>query len=552
VNDASSNVLIVPAARLSLSARAAIVALLLVSEKVLLNVLVDSDSVPAQGMGAWVHEAQHLAFRFLVSLALVLVLFCYVRARAPLAAVDAAARAQRIRGFWLLVHAVLLLPLAWLSYSLYGGHGLVLPFDAMAALWLLFACGAVLAAGAAMARWSLWRGAAHALGNLWFYAAAAALAATGALQWSQKLWAPTARITFDLVRWALIPWIPTLQADPSTLILSSSHFAVQVSEVCSGLEGVGLMLAFCCAWLLYFRHEYRFPRALLLIPAATLLIFALNVVRIAALMLIGDAGHTDIAVYGFHSQAGWIAFNLAACGIIYVSQRSGVLNRIGPSAPAATARPAASASDNPTAAYLLPFLTVLTVGIMLRASSSGFETLYVLRLLAGAAVLVLNWPRLSRLDWRFSWRAPAAGAAVFVVWALAAKLLTATTSIPAALAAMPAAARTLWIIARVAAAVITVPIVEELAYRGYLLRRLRLADFESVPFEAVGISALVISAIVFGLAHGTLWLPGIVAGLVYGWLLMRTGRIGEAVAAHATSNALLAAWVLLGNQWQLW
>jgi hypothetical protein len=33
---------------------------------------------------------------------------------------------------------------------------------------------------------------------------------------------------------------------------------------------------------------------------------------------------------------------------------------------------------------------------------------------------------------------------------------------------------------------------------------------------------------------------------------MRTGRFGEAVAAHATSNALLAAYILLGSQWQLW
>jgi exosortase E/protease (VPEID-CTERM system) len=547
VNNARSNVLIVPAARLSLAARAASVGLLLGGEKALLGLLVDPESVKAaQGLGAWVHQAQHLAFRFLVSLAVVLVLFCYVRAGAPLAAVDAAARAQRIRGFWLLVHAVLLPPLAWLSYSLYGGHGLALPFGAVLALWLLFACGAVLAAGAAMAPWSLWRSAARALGSLWFYAAAAAVAAMGALQWSQKLWAPTARITFDLVRWVLLPWVPTLQADPSTLVLSSSHFAVWVSEECSGLEGVGLMLAFCCAWLLYFRHEYRFPRALLLIPAAMLLIFVLNVLRIAALMLIGDAGYADIASFGFHSQAGWIAFNLAACGIVYVSRRSGVFHRTGPNVAAATG------SENPTAAYLLPFLTILAVGILLRATSSGFESLYVLRLVAGAAVLALNWPRLSRLDWRFSWRALVAGAAVFVLWAVAAKLLTASSSMPAALAAMPATTRVLWIIARVAAAVITVPIAEELAYRGYLLRRLRRADFESVPFKAVGIPALMISAIVFGLAHGSLWLPGVVAGLIYGGLLMRAGRIGEAVAAHATSNALLAAWVLLGNQWQLW
>jgi exosortase E/protease (VPEID-CTERM system) len=321
--------------------------------------------------------------------------------------------------------------------------------------------------------------------------------------------------------------------------------------MCSGLEGVGLMLAFCCAWLLYFRDEYRFPRALLLIPGGMLLIFGLNVVRIAVLMLIGDAGYPDVAMYGFHSQAGWIAFNVAACGLIYVSQRTGAFQRTRPNEPAATGT-GNPTTDNPTAAYLMPFLTILGVGILIRASSSGFESLYFLRLLAGAAVLALCWPRLSGLDWRFSWRAPAAGALVFVLWVAASSLLAASMPMPAALAAMPATARVLWIMARVAAAVITVPIAEELAYRGYLLRRLQGADFESVPFKAVGIPALVVSAIIFGAAHGSLWLPGIVAGLIYGWLVMRTGRIGEGVAAHATTNALLAAWVLLGNQWQLW
>jgi membrane protease YdiL (CAAX protease family) len=68
----------------------------------------------------------------------------------------------------------------------------------------------------------------------------------------------------------------------------------------------------------------------------------------------------------------------------------------------------------------------------------------------------------------------------------------------------------------------------------------------------VGWYALVLSAVLFGVVHGGMWLPGIAAGLLYGAVVMRTGRIGEAVAAHATSNALLAALVLLGGQWQLW
>src|SRR5262249_50036829 len=138
---------------------------------------------------------------------------------------------------------------------------------------------------------------------------------------SQGLWRPAAALTFELVRYSLAPWIPTLRADPATLILRTDRFAIQVSELCSGLEGVGLMAVFCTAWLLYFRREYAIPRALLLIPCGMLLIFALNVLRIDALVLIGHSGFPEVARNGFHTLAGWIAFNIAACGVAFVSRR---------------------------------------------------------------------------------------------------------------------------------------------------------------------------------------------------------------------------------------
>jgi CAAX prenyl protease-like protein len=93
---------------------------------------------------------------------------------------------------------------------------------------------------------------------------------------------------------------------------------------------------------------------------------------------------------------------------------------------------------------------------------------------------------------------------------------------------------------------------EELAYRGYLMRRLTNHDFESVPFRSVGWPAILITAVVFGLAHGALWLPGIAAGIAYGLLVVRRGTIGEAVAAHVTTNVLVAATILIWNQWELW
>jgi CAAX prenyl protease-like protein len=100
--------------------------------------------------------------------------------------------------------------------------------------------------------------------------------------------------------------------------------------------------------------------------------------------------------------------------------------------------------------------------------------------------------------------------------------------------------------------VVTVPIAEELAFRGFLLRRLASADFESVAWNRLQWLPFVISSIAFGLLHGERWLAGTIAGMIYALVLVRRGRIGEAVIAHAVTNALLAAWVLSTGQWQLW
>lgn len=532
--------------RLTLAVRLAWLTVALFAEKSALNLLVDFRLADAAGgLAVVLRLTQHFGLRLAVTFAVALALLLYVRPDSALLEVNAQGRQASLRPGWLGLHCVLMAAVAGAVHNLYGDHGLHLPFALLGSAAVLLSAAATFALLLALAPWPLWRRAAGAVGTRWAYSAFAAVVGTGAILWSQELWAPTAQLTFDLVRDVLSPVLPTLQADAATRILRTPDFAIEVSSICSGLEGVGLMLAFCSAWLLYFRAEYRFPRALLLVPAGVLLIFALNIVRIAALVLIGNAGHPAIAIYGFHSQAGWIAFNCAACGIAFASRRSRWLSRAVP-------REDRTPATNSTAAYLLPFLAILAAGMIARASSSGFETWYALRLIAVLAALACGWRPLTRLDWRFGWRGIGVGAAVFAFWLGASRLILIPHGMPAPLAAMPSWGRSLWIASRALTGVLLVPVAEELAYRGYLLRRLRAEDFESVAFGSVGWVSLLVTALAFGVLHGPLWLPGIAAGIAYGLVLMRTGRMGEAVAAHATSNLLIAIWVLAAGQWQLW
>ena len=312
----------------SLSTRLAVAAGVLFLEKFFLNFLVDFDGAQAaQGMGAAVRVAQHWGFRFLVTLAFSLALFTYVRERKPLSELDSSAINEPLRAKWLLLHAALVPLIAVATFFLYGAHGIHIPFGLLLGVALPTALASVIALFAGLAPWALWRKGARKVGILWLYAAIVAAASASAMQWSQSLWTIMARVTFEAVQYVLAPLIPTLLTSPATLVIDTGRFAVEVSEVCSGLEGMGLMLAFCGVWLVLFRKEYIFPRALALIPAGLLLIFVLNVLRIALLVLIGHAGLPEMAIYGFHSQAGWIAFNCAAGVIALTSRRSAWFNR---------------------------------------------------------------------------------------------------------------------------------------------------------------------------------------------------------------------------------
>jgi CAAX prenyl protease-like protein len=161
---------------------------------------------------------------------------------------------------------------------------------------------------------------------------------------------------------------------------------------------------------------------------------------------------------------------------------------------------------------------------------------------------------LRKLNWRFDWFAPLTGAAIFLVWITPALWMKAPSASPlgTALAGLSMMARLTWIAFRVAAAALTVPIAEELAFRGYLARRLIHREFDAVPFSNLTILSIAVSSVIFGLLHGQHWMTGMLAGFAYAAVLKWRGRIGDAVVAHATSNLLLAAWVLLRGDWAQW
>jgi CAAX prenyl protease-like protein len=106
---------------------------------------------------------------------------------------------------------------------------------------------------------------------------------------------------------------------------------------------------------------------------------------------------------------------------------------------------------------------------------------------------------------------------------------------------------------RIAISVIAVPVLEELFWRGWLMRWIIDSNhFERVPLGTYAPLAFWVVAALFASEHGSFWDVGFVTGIVYNWWMVRTKNLWNCIIAHAVTNAALAAYVIVAGQWQYW
>ena len=103
--------------------------------------------------------------------------------------------------------------------------------------------------------------------------------------------------------------------------------------------------------------------------------------------------------------------------------------------------------------------------------------------------------------------------------------------------------------------VVAVPFVEEIFWRGFLLRYLTPAgerDFARARFAFTPLSFGAV-ALLFMLEHNRPdWPAALVVGALYNALAIRTQSLGACVLAHAVTNAGLGVYVLATRQWGFW
>jgi CAAX prenyl protease-like protein len=214
---------------------------------------------------------------------------------------------------------------------------------------------------------------------------------------------------------------------------------------------------------------------------------------------------------------------------------------------------------SPVAARALPFCVF--AGLMALGpvcGDAGKYWLYLARTIAGAWALWAVWPHVSELRWAMSWEAAAAGIGVCAMWIgldpyyrhLGNAPVGKDVWDPFSQFSSPALAW-FFVAVRTAGSSLVVPPLEEVFYRSLLYRYIAKKDFLGVPLGYFAWGPFVGASVLFGFEHSQ-WLSGILCGFVFQWLVIRKGRLGDAIAAHAITNFLLALYVVWKGAWGFW
>jgi exosortase E/protease (VPEID-CTERM system) len=334
---------------------------------------------------------------------------------------------------------------------------------------------------------------------------------------------------------------------PDEQAVGLDGFEVEVARVCSGVDGIGLFLLFEGVWLALARGRLRFPRALVLLPIGGAAAFAVNAVRVAVLIGVGARGHEAVALGGLHSKLGWILSVGLALGSVALAERSAWLRRPGIEG---LTIPESNGVPATAGAHLGPMLAALATALVTGIWARGpLDRWYVARIAAASAVLVAVRGSLPSLVPSRSAIPFLLGAGVAVVWVAGAGGDGA--SMAQAMSYMGDRERWAWIAIRLVGSITVIPIVEELAFRGFLLPWIVSPDVESVPPGGWTWPAVLLSSLAFGAVHSQLIL-GTLAGVAFAFARIWRGRLGDAIVAHAVANVGVAIAVLAGGKWGLW
>jgi uncharacterized protein len=218
---------------------------------------------------------------------------------------------------------------------------------------------------------------------------------------------------------------------------------------------------------------------------------------------------------------------------------------------------------SPALAYVAPFLAFIAIMAVERATGLPTAWTYPIRVLVVTGVLLV----FSRAPLAVRPSRPllsaALGAAVFALWIGPDVVFGAgyrhfwlfeNSVMGKAVGSIPLDLKgSLWfLLVRTASCTLLVPPVEELFWRGWLMRWFINPNFLKIPLGTYTAGAFWVVAVLFAGEHGPYWEVGLATGIIYNWWMLRTRNLADCIIAHAVTNGLLSVYVLSTGQFQYW
>lgn len=213
----------------------------------------------------------------------------------------------------------------------------------------------------------------------------------------------------------------------------------------------------------------------------------------------------------------------------------------------------------PFAAFIAFIVLESVAGGWLRSKGLDTRWLYGARAVVVGCLLLAFWRHYTELHTVTGltgariMAAVAAGILVFVLW-INLDQPWATTAQPTPFNPVsPAESGPDWVLVffRLLGMAIIVPVMEELFWRSYLLRRIDGLNFLARDPRTASVTAILICSALFASEHSQ-WFAGLIAGLVYALIYIRTGNLWLPIISHAVTNAVLGGWVLATGEWKFW
>jgi CAAX prenyl protease-like protein len=226
---------------------------------------------------------------------------------------------------------------------------------------------------------------------------------------------------------------------------------------------------------------------------------------------------------------------------------------------------AAQAERRKLAAFTLPlavFLLLLALAGFLQKSGGAFWLasarywVYPAQTFICGALLIWFWRDYDLGAPRRIGLAVALGVLVFALWVAPQAVFGFAPRFdgfnPETFADQPAA---YWatVLLRFLRLVVVVPLLEEIFWRGFLLRFLINEKFDTVPMGTFSWFSFAIVTVGFGFSHSPSdYVAAFVTGALYNCVASWTKSLSSCVVAHAVSNLLLGLWIMRTGQWGFW